>query len=172
MITFERSFDYPLIREVISHPQIYPHVSDDGSPPAAEYRPLESDAVWYVIVRDEDEILGMWMLHPHNAICWECHMCYLPSAWGSRASAAGRMLPEWVWEHVPCRRIVGNVPACNRLALAYMKRIGFEVFGINPASFLRNGRLYDQVCLGISPESHQQAPGSIGEEDMVCLGQP
>lgn len=82
------------------------------------------------------------------------------------------MLPEWVWEHIPCRRIIVNVPACNRLALAYMKRIGFEEFGINQASFLKNGRIYDQICLGISPQSCRETPGSIGEEDMACLGQP
>ena len=172
MIRFERSFDYSLIREILTHPQIYPHISDDASPPAVEYRPLQSDAVWYIVVRDEEEVLGLWMLHPHNSICWECHTCYLPPAWGSRAFVAGQMLPEWVWEHIPCRRIIGNVPSCNRLALAYMKRIGFEEFGVNRASFLRNGRLYDQICLGISPPSRAEAPGSVEDEVAVCLGQP
>lgn len=170
MIRFERSFDYNLIREILTHPQVYPHISDDGSPPAPEFQPLQSEAVWYIVVRDGEEILGMWMLHPHNSVCWECHMCYLPPAWGSRASLAGRMLPEWVWEHISCRRIIGNVPACNRLAVAYMKRIGFEEFGINRASFLKNGQLYDQICLGISPDSRPEAPGSIGEEVSLCHG--
>jgi RimJ/RimL family protein N-acetyltransferase len=172
VIHFERSFDYGLIREILTHPQVYPHISDDGSPAPAEFQPLQSEAVWYIVVRDEDEVLGLWMLHPHNSICWECHTCFLPHAWGSRACVAGRLLSQWVWEHIPCRRIIGNVPACNRLALAYMKRIGFEEFGVNRASFLNNGRIYDQICLGISPPSRPEAPGLIEEEEMVCLGQP
>lgn len=168
MIRFERSFDYELIRRIITHDKIWPHISDDGSPAPDEYQPVESEAVWYVLAFDDLEILGLWMLHPHNSICWEIHTCLLPSAWGERALIAGRMLPDWIWEHTPCRRIITNVPAYNRVALAYAKRTGMQEYGVNPASFLRAGKLWDQVLLGISPPSRTEAPGAIGEEEMIC----
>jgi RimJ/RimL family protein N-acetyltransferase len=171
VIHFERSFDYELIRRIITHRRIYPHVSDDGSPPANEYRPIESDGVWYVVVRDiypdagAQEILGLWIFHPHTSICWEIHTALLPNAWGERGQCAARLLPDWIWKHTPCRRIITSVPASNRLALHFAFRAGMKAYGVNEASILQNGRLCDQVCLGISapPQSRTEAGDSIKE---------
>jgi RimJ/RimL family protein N-acetyltransferase len=173
VIHFERSFDYELIRRIMTHDKIWPHISDDGSPPASEYRPLESELSWYVVVRDiypdagPEEVLGLWMLHPQNSICWEVHTCLLPTAWGDRGQRAARMLPTWIWENTNCRRIVTNVPTTNRLALHFAVKAGMTIFGVNQASFLKHGTLCDQVCLGISPHDKQarvealDAQGSI-----------
>jgi RimJ/RimL family protein N-acetyltransferase len=172
VIHFKRSFDYELIGSILTHPKIYPHISDDGSPPAAEYRPIESEAVWYIVVRDEEEVLGLWMLHPHNSICWEIHTALLPNAWGERGQRAARLLPEWIWKNTLCRRVMTNVPDNNRLALRFAREAGMTEFGVNSASFLKNGKLWDQVLLGISPRSHEEALGSIEEGEEVCQPQP
>jgi RimJ/RimL family protein N-acetyltransferase len=172
VIRFERSFDYELIRSILVHPRVYPHISDDGSPAAAEFRPLQSDAVWYIVVRDGEEVLGLWMLHPHNSICWEIHTALLPNAWGERGLRAARLLPEWIWKNTLCRRVMTNVPDNNRLALRFAREAGMTEFGVNPASFLKHGELWDQVLLGISPPSCQETPGSIGEGEEVCQPQP
>lgn len=155
MITFERSRDYDLIRRVLTHRLIYPHIADDSSPPVEEFKPIEHDAIWYVIVRDIDaegsDVLGLWMFTPQNAVCWEVHTALLPRAWGERGQLAARLLPAWIWANTPCRRIVTNVPATNRLALHFAVKAGMKVYGVNEASFLKNGVLCDQVCLGINP---------------------
>lgn len=150
MITFERSTDYELIRSILTHPKIYPHISDDGSPPREEYRPVESDAIWYVVVRDCGEVLGLWMFVPLNTITYEIHTALLPKAWGSRAIQAALELPDWIWQNTPCRRIVTHVPSPNRLALRFALAAGMEMFGIDKASYLKNGVLCDQFCLGMS----------------------
>jgi RimJ/RimL family protein N-acetyltransferase len=168
VIRFERSFDYSLIRKILTHPKIWPHISDDGSPAAAEFQPIQSEAVWYIVVRDGEEILGLWMLHPHNSICWEIHTCLLPIAWGERGLEAARLLGEWIQKHIPCRRVITNVPSNNRLALRFALEAGMTEFGVNPASFLKNGKLRDQVLLGISLPSRQEAQGSIGKGEEVC----
>lgn len=156
MITFERSTDYELIRAIITHPKLWPYISDDNSPAREDYRPIESESVWYVVARTRDAevgayVLGMWVFHPLNSICWEVHTCVLPRAWGHVGLEAARQLPEWIWENTPCRRIVTNVPSTNRLALQFALRAGMTIFGCNRASFLKDGKLCDQVCLGISP---------------------
>jgi RimJ/RimL family protein N-acetyltransferase len=170
VIHFERSFDYETIRSVMTHPQIYPHISDDSSPPAGEYRPIESEVVWYVeaqeITPETYELLGYWIFHPQNAVCWEVHTCLLPAAWGDRGLAAARVLPEWIWEHTPCRRIITNVPMTNRLALQFAFKAGMKVYGVNESSYLKDGELHDQVCLGIS----RSVPQSREEEE--CQQQP
>jgi hypothetical protein len=154
MISFERSFDYELIRSCITHPRIYKYLSDDYSPLASEYRPQEHAGIWYVIARDvRDEgsdLLGCWIFIPQNGVCWEVHTALLPCAWGERGQLAARLLPIWIWAASCCKRIITNVPTSNRLALHFAYKAGMEVFGVNRASYMKNGILYDQVMLGIS----------------------
>jgi RimJ/RimL family protein N-acetyltransferase len=150
VIHIERSTDYGLIRAVMKTPAIYRHISDDGSPPASEYRPIESDAIWYLVVWDANVLLGLWMLVPTNSICFEIHTCLLPHAWGERAHRAAQVMLNWVWEHTPCQRIVTNVPVDNRLAFHFALEAGMTVFGKNEDSFLKGGKLLDQICLGLS----------------------
>lgn len=167
MIRFERCFDSALVRHIITHPDIWRHVTDDSAPSAECYQPPDPTLVHYLIVRDGDEILGLFMLHALNSVCWEIHTCLLPWAWGSRAMEAGCLVSEWVFEHTGCRRIVTNVPVYNRLALAYAKRAGLVEYGCNPASFLKDGKLHDQILLGISPRWVSNA-SSEAEKEAVC----
>jgi len=185
MIHFERSFDYPLIRHIMTHPKIYPHITDDYSPPISEYHPIQNEYMWYVIVHDiyvvdvgPEEILGLWVLHPHNTICWEIHTCLLPNAWGPRGQVAARLLPEWIWQNTTCRRIITAVPTTNRLALHFAFKAGMKAYGVNEASYFKNDRLCDQVVLGISapaeyaPHSRSEAQEFIAayvrEGDRIC----
>jgi RimJ/RimL family protein N-acetyltransferase len=149
-IFIERSFDYVLIKAIMSHPGVYRNLVDDFSPAAADFRPIESDLIWYLVAWDGNQLLGLWMLVPQNGICCEIHTVLLPHAWGDRARRAANEALAWIWTNTPCRRIITNVPAENRLAYHFALAAGLEVYGTNEASFLRNGRLQDQICLGIS----------------------
>lgn len=149
-MTFERTFDAALIRKVFTDPAIYPHITDDSCPSPDQWQPTMHEAVWYVLVKDGDELLGVWMLVPHNAICYEIHTCLLPASWGARAEQAAKELAAWVWDNMPARRVITNVPRCNRLALRFAKRAGMTEFGVNKRSFLKHGQLHDQIMLGIS----------------------
>jgi RimJ/RimL family protein N-acetyltransferase len=150
VIRIERSTDYSLIKGVMTHPAVYRHLTDDTSPPADEFRPIESDLFWYLLAWDGNELLGLWLLVPHSAVCWEIHTALLPDAWGERARQAATVALEWIWTHTPCRRIVTGVPQGNRVAFRFALAAGMEQYGVNEASFLRGGRMLDQICLGIS----------------------
>jgi len=150
MIHIERSQDYALIRGIMTCKAVYRHLTDDASPAAEDWRPIESDGIYYLVAWDGNSLLGLWMLHPHNGVCWEIHTALLPDAWGDRARRAAAAMLKWVWGNTPCRRIVTNVPANNRLAYHFAVQAGMEVYGTNEASFLKGGRLLSQICLGIS----------------------
>lgn len=153
-MTFVRTEDMSLVRTVMVNPAIYPHISDDGSPPAEEFQPVDHPSIWYVRVDEGGDLLGLFMFVPHGVACWEVHTCLLPSAWGDHARAAGFGVIEWIWGNTPCCRIITNVPNCNRLALRFAQAAGLENFGVNEKSYLKNGKLYDQIMLGISrPEA-------------------
>ena len=154
MITCERSTDYKLIREILIHPRIYSHAADDYSVPPEEFVPPESEHIYYVIVRDDEEVLGMFVFVPHSRVMWEIHTCLLPASWGARAAGAARAVIDWLWSNTDCRRMITNVPAYNRLALRFARTAGLTEFGRNPASILKDGILHEQIMLGISKDKH------------------
>jgi len=151
MITLERTLDYELVRGIVTHPKVYPHVADDGAPKAQDWQALASDTVWYILVRLDGTPAGVFILVPQNAICYELHTCLLPMLWGS-AIVAGQLMFTWMFEHSPARRIMTNVPDYNRLALRAAQKSGMQEFGVNTKSYLRGGILYNQIMLGISKE--------------------
>jgi len=151
-IRIERTEDAGLIRGVMTHPQIYPNISDDASPPAEEFQPVMAEALWYVAAYVDDELMGVFALFPQNGICWEVHTCLLPKAWGRHSRMIVREGIRWVFENTPCKRIITNVPEYNRLALKLACDAGMKMFGVNKGSFQKNWVLYDQYLLGLSPE--------------------
>ena len=116
-MTFERSTDYELIRLIIKHPKIWPHIGDDNAGSPEDFKPIEHSSVWYVVARDNDELMGLWILVPENSICYDLHTCLLPTAWGPKAAQAAAEMQSWIWTNTPCRRLITRVPRLNRLAL-------------------------------------------------------
>jgi RimJ/RimL family protein N-acetyltransferase len=149
-MTFERTTDADLIHEIVTHPANYFRVIDDSAPEPSVWRPVMNDAVWYVVIKDAEEILGLWAFFPENAVTWRAHMNFLPAAYGPRARQATRELFRWIWENTSCRRIIGEIPGFNRLAMRLVQDAGMRPFGIDEASFLKNGKLEDRVAFGIS----------------------
>ena len=147
---FERTTDLNLVREILTHPKIYPRMIDDFSPPAEDFIPVEHERVWYVLVRDGGEILGLWMVVFVSPILAEIHTCLLPHAWGERAAIAAKEAIRWLFAHSELQRIFTHVPAFNRLALRFAKASGMTEFGRHPKSFLFDGILHDQFMLGLS----------------------
>lgn len=152
VITVERTVDYELIRGIVTHPKVYPYISDDASLPAGEWVPVEHDGIWYVLVRQDEAPRGVFVFTPQNAVCYEVHTCLNPALWGRYSGEAAQLALRYMFDHSPCRRVVTNVPAYNRLALKFARNNGLEQFGLNPQSYLKNGMLYDQHMLGISKE--------------------
>lgn len=148
-----RALDDPnLIARVICHPRIWPSVSDDGSGAPEDFRVSISDSIIYLGMYDSDEFIGLFMLHAHNAICWEVHTCLLPIAWGDKAKECATLCIRWMFSNTGCSRLITNVPLKNKLALRLAQAAGMQQFGINEKSFLKDGILFDQIMLGISKE--------------------
>ena len=148
---FERTRDMALVRSILTWPSLYDWHSDDGSPAREDYDPPQSDAIWYILARDNETILGIWMLVPHNAIEYEVHTCLLPGHGYRRGRTAARECADWIWANTPARRLITKVPAFNRIAYKFAIDAGFELIGTDKKSFLKHGKLYDQALLGLSP---------------------
>lgn len=140
-----------LVRSIMTHPRVYPWISDDASPAREEFTPIDHDALWYVLVWDSGELLGLFLFHPHSGACMEVHTCLLPVAYG-KAAIAARECAVWMWGQAAIARIVTRVPAYNRLALRLARQAGMTEWGRNPRAWRKNEFLYDEIWLGLSKE--------------------
>ena len=103
MITFERSQDYELIRRIMTHPRVFPHISDDSSPAAEEFRPVESDVFWYVILRDVkpvDQVDTLGALDVFSGKLGVLASAYVPLTRrvGAARPRSGEALKDWIWD--------------------------------------------------------------------------
>lgn len=137
------------VKMIVTHPKIYPHVSDDGSPRAEDFEPDDKTA-YLLAWHDNTELLGLFALHAQNMATVEVHTCLLPDARGEKAAMAAQALIKWVWANTTFKRLVTCVPGYNRLALRFALMAGMTRYGINTRSYMKNGKLWDQIMLGLS----------------------
>jgi RimJ/RimL family protein N-acetyltransferase len=150
MIRFARTFDFGAVRDLITHPRVWPFAGEDSGLAPGDFEANEDPRIWYVFAYDAGEFLGGFMFVPQTSVCWEVHLLLLPASWGLRSAEVARGVFAWMFEHSPCRRIVGATPACYRLAVRLAERAGMVRYGVNPQAFLKYGILQDVILSGIS----------------------
>jgi RimJ/RimL family protein N-acetyltransferase len=148
-VTFERTRDRELIKRVLTDEAIYPHIGDDDAPEPEAFEPQSDPRVWWVLARDGGEILGLFLFLPQSRVCFECHVSMLPAA-RKRGIAAGRAVIPWFCGQTGCRRLVATIAETNPRAIRYAQACGFRVMGRNERSWIKGGKLVDQVYLGLS----------------------
>jgi hypothetical protein len=150
-VEFARLTDFALVREVLTHPAIYPLIGDDYSPPVEEFKVNEHPEIWYVAALGRKDGIGMFTLLPQNRVCWEVHVVMLPWASKREKWEAARCLPAWLASHTPCRRLTAAVPASNWPALIYGTHgIRMRYVGRQEKAFMKAGQLLDLIILGLS----------------------
>ena len=154
-LSIARTHDSDLINSIITHPAVYPFVSDDGSPPAEEFdcSPLLGSPMGYFLLAMNDEqAAGVFMYHAHNAITYEVHTNVLPEFRGAGAVKLAKLSLKWMFENTRCRKVVTHVPITNRPAYRLARAVGMCGEGTNRRSFMKDGAIINQHVLGITME--------------------
>lgn len=120
------------IREILTHPEVYPHIKDDYSPPVEQFAPhpacyLEPVAGVLVVLR------------PMLATLWEAHIAALPEARGKGAEAV-RLAADWLRENTRAEQVLAMFPEGSK-ATSLMGKCGFVKVGSVEGSFRRGGAL-------------------------------
>ena len=149
---FERTHDYALVKRIVTHPKIWPNVIDDFAPSAEAYQPAQAEGIWYVLAQDGDEVLGVIAFIERSPIIFEIHPVLLPECWYSlrqKPAVLGAM--DWIWQNTRAQSIIGAVPVlAHRTKLRLPPKLGMTQYGVHPKSFLKNGKLVDQVLFAVS----------------------
>jgi hypothetical protein len=142
--------DLDFVNSIIRHPDVYPWVSDDNSPPPEQntlaQMLLGCESV-FVLSSNEFTI---FVFIPLNSIHFELHTLVLPEGRGKIAIASAKEAGKWIIENTPCQKMKTMVPVFNRAAKWMSRKLGFKYEGTETKSFLKNGILYDQESFGIT----------------------
>jgi len=149
MIRIDQIHDMSLVRNILTMPHIWAAMTDDGFPPPEEFFPQDTFGSYYLGAWDDDEFLGMFILYLSNIWMADSHVAMLPNCGGRRALKAHKICLEWIWANTSFRRIITATPSCNKLGMQFARLAGFQRFGLNPKSWLKNGHLYDLVLSGV-----------------------
>lgn len=103
-----------------------------------------------MVVSDAGQDIGVFIVNAHSNYLWEIHEAFLPEYWGIRALQATIEFREFIWRETKCLRLFGQIVKSNRLALRFAKAAGMVEFGVHPESFMKGGKMQDQILVGIS----------------------
>lgn len=133
------------INSIILNQAVQDDISDDLS---KDHKVTSLSNHEWIGVADNDQLQGLFLLIKHNSISIEIHTCLLPTLRGSKAIEAGKLILNLIFQKY--EKVISWIPEHNRKAKLFSIRLGFEIEGINRASFLKNGKIYDQFLVGLT----------------------
>lgn len=147
---FNRTNDYGLVYQILTMKDVYEQMGDDYLPAPEDFVVNKHPEAWYVTACHAGGFVGLFCLFPQNRSCWLVHACMYPEASKSDKAEAAREFPRWVKERSDCKRLVAEIPRCNRPAIHFAIHGGMRYVGTHPNAFLKYGRLQDLIILGMS----------------------
>jgi hypothetical protein len=130
--------------KIIRHSDMYDYLGDDGSPPRKDFELVD---VWTNLVAYIGKQPAAFMCVAQvNHVTSDIHFGVHPD-YRKHSSGLGRALLKWVWENTNNMKLVAQTHA--EVVTDFALSMGFEIEGINTASFMKNGELMDQTYLGV-----------------------
>lgn len=122
-------------------------VSDDGTPEEGWTPP---PGIYLGGFDDSGQLVGVFAFLPVSTATVDSHVAMRKSGYGNAAKTLGRMAIAWIWRNTNFKRIITQTPGSNPLAVRYVGSLGFVRFGVNPSSWLKNGKYHDMYLSGIT----------------------
>ena len=143
MIKAARIYDQDLIKSIMHIPRNLRAIRGDN-PTLADW-PI-NDAIIYLGMFI-DEIIGLFMGVVRSDVVLDVHVAMHPEHYGDTDDCYDIAI-KWVRENTSFKKLVGQTPVFNKLAIKCNERNGFVKEGISAKSIFRNGKLYDQIYFG------------------------
>ncbi len=146
MNVFE-TIDVEEIKSVLCHPEIYPCISQDGNPTAAEYEPPMN--VRYIGGYVEGTLIGIMVYHPYKDGL-KCHIQVLPEFRKKYAKAFGRIALNF--GEAKNAIIYADIATCFENVIAFAEGFGFRITGRIKDNYVRDGKRFDAITMRLNNE--------------------
>src|SRR5215472_3517947 len=147
-VSLARTLDYDLVREILTHPDIFDLMRDDCCPAAENFAVNTHAAIRYLKATSGGRELpfGLFALFPENAVCWDLHVAMLQWAKTSEKWQAAKALIPWLAKNTICESLVLAAPAWNKSVIMYgVHGIGMRYAGRFKKAFVKGGEFHDLV---------------------------
>jgi hypothetical protein len=151
----ERTFDTQLVREILSDEEL--RKRGGKYIPVEAYDPENQQELIYLLVKDEDKVLGVILYHVFNhPICFQAHVNYLPKYWGSGLIKYTLESVDWIYSNTDCQKIVALIPEAYPEVIKHAQKAGLKIEGNIEKSIMVNDKLDNQVIMGGSKWQRQE----------------
>ena len=141
-MTFETTQDMELVERILKDPRCYVRMRNDEAPSLRDFSVVGGGFI-AVVGKDGGRALAVFLLFPEGDSA-EVHFCILPEVWGKSKQMAEGFL-SWAWSNTEYQRLVGPVPAYNKLCLELARSVGFHEVGREERAVAKHGKLYDRI---------------------------
>lgn len=134
--------------------ELWDYLSDDSPIEPWEFDArVDETSRWYASWEDA-ELLGVYWARQLNHVTWEIHTNVRLAWWGS-----GKTVPhakatlQFIFDDTGAHKMNAIIPETATHVLRYAKEVGFVEEGRSKESLMKNGKLQDQIYLGITKDS-------------------
>jgi RimJ/RimL family protein N-acetyltransferase len=145
-----RIYDADIIKGIMTMPAIWATIAEDGMS-IEDYTPNLDDC-WLLMTNGEDEVTGLYRLHPHNSVTLEIHAQVIPEFREKHSFETGKAALIWFLREAPAnyQKVIAQIPTFYQNVIKFTRSFGFQLEGVNRLADRINGNLYDVVLLGMT----------------------
>ncbi len=140
--------DMVLIKEILGSPEIWERAAEDDQK-LEDYQPGYDDYCNWLICKQNHTNIGIILLHADTCITLKMHI-FLIKEHRKKASEMVNLFFEWFMIKTQALKLTASIPACYQDAIKFAIKSGLKEEGINRASYIKDGEVYDQHNLGIT----------------------
>ncbi len=149
MIEVFKITDIPTILSVLTDPDIFATISEDGIKP--EDLKIDVDSQCWLAMVSSSKFLGLYNLKPLSGVCLDIHAHVLPEFRKEHSKETGRAALQWIYANAPkYHKVEARIPVCYKNVRDFTCSFGFKEEGLSRLSYRKNGMLHDQYLLGIT----------------------
>lgn len=145
-LNVSRETNERVIKYVLCHEDIIGRISEDD----AELS-IDVDKDCFLTLKVGEEVAGLYILIPLSSIELEIHAHILPEFRKEHGRDLTRMVYEYIAE-TSYQKVTAQVPTMFPNVVSYCKEFNMVEEGINRLSMLKDGKIHDQVRLGITKD--------------------
>lgn len=145
MITVKRTYDKEAIRAIVTNPDIWQCVAEDGST-FSDFDPDVNNECWLMMEIDGVKI-AVYNLHAINSATVQIHAHVLQQYRKDYSKETGNLAIKYILDNTDYQKVVAFVPVIYENVKNFTQLFGFVVEGILTKSIKKNGILVDQWIL-------------------------
>jgi len=139
------------ILRILTDPWMYERIKDDLAPNLDVFKDQFTESTMisdarYII---SDDKLALYIIHPLNSISWVIHTHVLPAAHTNSINYSKQVLDYIFTSYNDIHKLIAIIPDIYMDVLKHCKKCGFLQEGMISKSILKDGKILDQVMLGL-----------------------